>query len=100
MRKLYAIGFFALFTVLATPVLPAYADDAGVAAEVVEAEAPAEEVKLPVAVPEKDEVVDIVTGMLSHAKNGEWRLAISGLLFLLMFILRMVKLPCSDFGNP
>jgi hypothetical protein len=88
MRKLFVLSVLALAVTFA---LPAYASDAGVAAEATEAAV--EAVKLPAPVPDSSEISGLLTDLVKNVQDGNWRMAVSAALFLLMFGLRLLKLP-------
>jgi hypothetical protein len=97
MRKFCVIVFLTLIATLSAPTLSAYADDtdAGVAAAVA---APAETEVAPPKVmpptgPTEDAVGDLAVDTVQAVQAGNWKMAVSGLLFLLMFVLRKLKLP-------
>lgn len=96
MRKILILGLFTCLLTLVAPASSASADDDGPAATAVETAPTVEDgpsVKLPAPVPGDDELNSLLVNTVKSVQEGNWKLAISGVLFLLMFVLRAIKLP-------
>jgi len=104
MRKILSLCLLVCALALVTPAKNAVAADTvpvatqvfalGVAEGISAAPSdPMDGVKLPVPVPEDDALHGLLVNAVKSAQEGNWKLMISAVLFLLMFVVRKVKLP-------